>query len=287
MIPAGPNAWDQADEARRRFLAEIKQRRNPRTSATIDQLLDRYLDQHQGGKSTVTGYRGYVDKHVRPLSARPRSARSTLTSSTRSTLELRRCRDHCKDRRQVHHRTPRPHECDERCQSHSCRPLGNATIRKIHYILSGAYKRAVRWRWVATSPMDQAEPPPVPSPDPQPPTPDEAARLIIEAFRLDLDWGMLVWLTMVTGARRGELCGLRWRHIDLERSVVTVRRAIAQDGTATEEKDTKTHQRRHVTIDPGTVVALAEHRQRCEDRCAALGVCTGSRFVERPLTAGR
>ena len=67
VIPAGPKAWDQADEVRRRFLAQIRERRNPRTTATIDQLLDRYLDQHQGGKRTVTGYREYVDKHVRPF----------------------------------------------------------------------------------------------------------------------------------------------------------------------------------------------------------------------------
>ena len=63
------------------------------------------------------------------------------------------------------------HKCDERCRPHQCQPLGNATIRKIHYILSGAYRRAARWRWVAMSPMNQAEPPAVPPPDPQPPTP--------------------------------------------------------------------------------------------------------------------
>lgn len=272
VIPAGPTAWDRADEVRRRFVTEIKQRRNPRTSATIDQLLDRYLDQHQGGKSTVTGYRDYVDKHVRPFIGKMKVGAIDVDVLDSLYAELRRCRDHCKDRRQVDHRTPRPHECDERCGQHRCKPLGNATIRKIHYILSGAYKRAVRWRWVTTSPMAQAEPPPVPPPDPQPPTPDEAARLITEAFRLDPDWGMLVWLTMVTGARRGELCGLRWRHVDLERSVVTVRRAIAQDGTLVEEKDTKTHQRRYVTVDPGTVAALAEHRQRYEERTVALGL---------------
>ena len=66
VIPPGPKAWDQADAVRRRFLDDIQQRRSPRTTATVDQLLDRYLDQHQGGKSTVTGYREYVDKHVRP-----------------------------------------------------------------------------------------------------------------------------------------------------------------------------------------------------------------------------
>jgi integrase len=271
VIPPGPKAWDQADEVRRRFVAEIRQRRNPRTSATVDQLLDRYLDQHQGGKSTVTGYREYVDKHLRPFIGTTKVGEVDADTLDSLYAELRRCRDHCTDRRQVDHRTPRPHDCDERCRPHRCRPLGNATIRKIHYILSGAFKRAVRWRWAGVNPIEQAEPPPVLPPDPQPPTPDEAARLIAEASRLDPNWGMLVWLTMVTGARRGELCGLRWRHIDLERRVLTVRRAIAQDGTLLEEKDTKTHQRRHVTLDPGTVAALAEHRQRCEETCAALG----------------
>ena len=27
----------------------------------------------------------------------------------------------------------------------------------------------------------------------------------------DLPWGVLIWLAMTTGARRGELCALRWR----------------------------------------------------------------------------
>ncbi|MGD9529877.1 MAG: tyrosine-type recombinase/integrase [Dehalococcoidia bacterium] len=271
VIPAGPDAWDRADEVRRRFVAEVKARRSPRTSATVDQLLDRYLDEHQGGASTVTGYRQYVDKHVRPFIGARKVGDIDADILDSLYAELRRCRDHCTSRRQVDHRTPLQHECDERCRSHRCQPLGNATIRKIHYVLSGAYKRAVRWRWVNASPMDQAEPPPVPPPDPQPPTPTEAARLITEAARVDPDWGIFVWLTMVTGARRGELCALRWRHVDLERGVITVRRAIGQDGTDIEEKDTKTHQRRHVTIDPGTAEGLVEHRQRWEDRVAMLG----------------
>ena len=52
--------------------------------------------------------------------------------------------------------------------------------------------------------------------------------------------------------------------------MITIQRAIAQVRGETEEKDTKTHQRRHVTIDPGTIEALAEHRRRWQERCAAL-----------------
>lgn len=46
---------------------------------------------------------------------------------------------------------------------------------------------------------------------PQPPTADQAATLVNEAWR----WGFgpFVWLAMTTGARRGEMCALRWEHL--------------------------------------------------------------------------
>src|SRR4051794_31446348 len=170
-VPAGPKAWERAEEVRLGFLADIRKRRNPRTTATVNQLLDRYLDQHTGGRRTVEGYREYVDKHVRPFIGK--SKVSSIDAEILDSLyaEMRRCREHCRDRRGIDHRTSYPHECDARCRPHRCRALGNATIRKIHYVLSGAYKRAVRWRWVGANPMDQAEPPPVATPNPQPPTP--------------------------------------------------------------------------------------------------------------------
>lgn len=270
IIPAGPNAQAEAEATLRRFRAELDERRNPRTNATVNQLLDRYLDMHTGGASTVSGYHDYVDKHVRPFigSVKVGALEPEVVDSLYA--ELRRCREHCSGRRHIQHRTKVQHQCDERCRAHQCMPLANATIRKIHFILSGAYKRAVRWKWVTTSPITQAEPPSAPPPDPQPPTAEEAALLLNEAWR-DPDWGTLVWLTMTTGIRRGELCALRWKHVNLDNGVITVRRAIAQNGTHTEEKDTKTHQRRHVTLDPETIDVLSEHLARCENRAQALG----------------
>jgi integrase len=57
-----------------------------------------------------------------------------------------------------------------------------------------------------------------PTPNPRPPTAAEAARIVNEAWR-DPDWGTLVWVAMTTGARRGELCALRWSHVDLDPTV--------------------------------------------------------------------
>ena len=77
---------------------------------------------------------------------------------------------------------------------------------------------------------------------------------------------------MTTGMRRGEICGLRWSHVDLDHAVLTIRRTvfIGDDGQL-QEKDTKTHQQRRVVLDPETAAILAEHHARARERAAALG----------------
>ena len=280
-IPAGPGAWELAEQTRTKFLNQVNERRNPRTSSTVTQLLRRYLDQWAGERTTLKTYRRYVRIHVEPLIGHVKVGTLDADALDSFYAELRRCRVHCsgKARGQLDHRTKRPHTCDDRCRPHNCKPLGASSIRQIHFILSGAYKKAVRWRWVAVSPLTQAEPPAAPKPNPTPPSTEDAARILNEAWK-DPDWGTLVWLTMTTGARRGEQCGLRWKHVDLEHAVLTYDRSIGQDEDGTWEKDTKQHQQRRNALDPETVAVLAEHWTRCQQRAAALGtVLTGEEFV--------
>lgn len=40
----------------------------------------------------------------------------------------------------------------------------------------------------------------------------------------DDDWGMLVWLAMTTGMRRGELCALRFSSLDLDGETINISR---------------------------------------------------------------
>jgi integrase len=93
------------------------------------------------------------------------------------------------------------------------------------------------------NPVEAIDAPPTTPPDPDPPTAEQAAAISTAAWA-DPGWGMLVWLAMVVGARRGELCALRWEHVDLDGGFLTIRRAVAQQGARTWDKDTKTHQRR-------------------------------------------
>lgn len=271
VVPAGPKAMAEAQKVARRLAGQVDERRHPRTNATVDQLLERHFELVTLERSTLATYLGYVEKHVRPLIGHIHVGALDADVFDSFYAELRRCREHCTGDRFVEHRTPVAHECDARCRPHACRALGASTIRQIHFIFSGALKRAVRWRWIATNPITQAEPPAAPKPNPRPPTAGEAAQILAAAW-MDPDWGTLVWLAMVTGVRRGELCGLRWHDVDLNAGVLALSRSIGQRNAETWEKDTKTHQHRRIALDAETVEILAEHHRRCVQRAGSLGL---------------
>lgn len=159
LVKPGPKAAREAELVRNRLLSQVAEKRNPRTSATVDQLLERYLDQFDGAPSTLNLYRSYIRSHISPFLGHLTVGALDADVLDSFYCELRRCRDHCSGRRSIQHCSEGEHECDERCGPHHCQPLGATTIRHMHFVLSGAYKRAVRWRWVSVSPIDQAEPP--------------------------------------------------------------------------------------------------------------------------------
>ena len=202
-VAAGPSALAEAEAVCRRLLDRVRERRHPRAEVTVAELVDRHLALLHAAETTRRSYRQAAGKHIRPLLGPVRITAITAEFLDDFYAELPRCREHCRD--------PEP--------DHVCRPLHPATVRKVHYLLSGAYHRAVRWGWLDRSPTSEADPPPKPRPEPRPPTPDEAARILTAAWA-DPDLGLLVWLAMVTGARRGELCALRWCHLDPVRCVI-------------------------------------------------------------------
>ena len=67
-------------------------------------------------------------------------------------------------------------------------------------------------------------------------------------------------LAAYTGARRGELLNLRWEHVDLDRVEVRIVGSAAVIGGQRIEGTTKGRRSRTVSIDPGTVQVLRDHR---------------------------
>jgi hypothetical protein len=53
IIEPGPKARRRAEDALRRLVSEVEERRSPRTNATVDQLLERYMSQFDGSPNTL------------------------------------------------------------------------------------------------------------------------------------------------------------------------------------------------------------------------------------------
>jgi integrase len=82
-------------------------------------------------------------------------------------------------------------------------------------------------------------------------TSPEAVTKVIAAARAYSDaLGLYLWLVVVTGVRRGELCGLQIRDVDLDRGLVHVAFNYVVRAGQRIRKDTKTHQDRWLAIDP-------------------------------------
>jgi integrase len=79
---------------------------------------------------------------------------------------------------------------------------------------------------------------------------------------------------MTTGARRGELCAIRWSSVSFDegRESVWLRKAIKKEHGELVEAELKTHQQRRLALDPETAAVLSEHLERCQARAQALGL---------------
>ena len=75
---------------------------------------------------------------------------------------------------------------------------------------------------------------------------------------------------MTTGARRGELCAIRRRDVDLDARILTIAHSVTELGR--QEKDTKTHQQRRISLDAETVEILRAHIARLNEDAAALDI---------------
>jgi len=136
-----------------------------------------------------------------------------------------------------------------------------STVHEVHAVLSGALKQAVVWGWVGHNPAKLATAPSVQKADVQPPQAEDATWLLSAARTEGPELGLFLRLAVVLGARRGEICGLRWPDIDFDRGEVLIAGNVVRvPRQALVHMDTKTHAKRRVAIGAGTVELLRARR---------------------------
>ena len=232
----------EAQKLATRLLAQVDEQRHPRTGTTVGALLDQWMEVSNHDETTAERYGDLIRIYLRPTFGATPAGKIDAEVLELFYARLRRCRDMCSGRARA---------------GHVCRPLAANTVRKLHFILRATLGLGVRWRHLGVNEAEIARPPAFERHEPDPPSPEEAAALLNEAAS-DPEWCLFLWLTMVTGTRRGEMCALRWTDIDLTRKVLTVARAT----NGQNEKDTKTHQGRRLAIDDQAVAMLREHQAR-------------------------
>ena len=169
---------------------------------------------------------------------------------------------------------PRPgHDCKlSGCRPHVCKPMAKSTIHGIHSILSGAFEAAMRWEWTDRNPARSAKPPTLRRQTIMATSPEAVAKVIAAARAYSDALGLYLWLVVVTGVRRGELCGLQIRDVDLDRGLVHVAFNYVVRAGQRIRKDTKTHQDRWLAIDPVTCALIASYLAEIKAELAAVGV---------------
>ena len=136
--------------------------------------------------------------------------------------------------------------------------LSEGSIGRVHHILRAALNWAEHLDLIVRNPAAKVERPRGAKPDINPPAPADVVRMITEASK---PLALFLRLGALTGARRGQLCGLRWSDIDLDAATIRWTRSLRKVPGGTVEEN-KTKGRWSVSLDVTTVELLRAHCPR-------------------------
>jgi integrase len=245
----------EAKQAEARLITEVGTGQHRGTAnRTVAELLERWLEWRQSVRpispTTVATYRGYIDRAILPAIGKLQLSR--LDAATLDAFYAHLRKRGGKDGR----------------------PMAASSVHQVHAILSGALNRAVVWGWIAHNPARLTTPPSIERTDLQPPAVEDAARLLAVALAEDPELGLFLRLAVVLGARRGELCALRWSDVDvdLDQGEVLIAGGIVRvPGESLVDKATKTHAKRRVALGADTAELLRAHRLAQAKNALAFG----------------
>jgi integrase len=119
-------------------------------------------------------------------------------------------------------------DCDQLYARMAAAGSGPSRVRCAQLVLHRAVAQAVRWGWLARNPVCAATRTSVPRTTITPPGPEDIRALLAAAERRDPVLACWLQVAVATGARRGEVCGLRWGDDRQPRSVIGSRRGTSQ-----------------------------------------------------------
>jgi integrase len=240
----------------------------PETSMTVAEYLEQWLVAHAAGAVSAGTYREYelvVRNHLVPALGSHRLDKLTPLQIKKFYTEAR-----------------------QTGRKDGTGGLSGASVRHCHVLLKQAYKKAVMWGLLRQSPFDMLEKADIPRVDDQErdAIPEDVLGTVLDAARPTSVWIPVV-LVAGTGMRRGEICGLHWKDINLKEGELHVRHALKVLKGKLVIGPPKTKKgRRTIPLPSFLVEALVEHRAEQWKRQEELGPAYEDHDLVVPRSSG-
>ena len=135
--------------------------------------------------------------------------------------------------------------------------LSDKTISEYHRLISSILTAAVQWQVILANPCDRVKPPKVERKEAVSLDEVQANELISCLQSEPIKYRTAVMLTLYTGLRRGEVCGLDWSDIDFENGLVKINKSVLYSADkGVYEDTTKTNSSNRIIGIPSAMVQL-------------------------------
>ena len=194
--------------------------------------------------STYLTYHGYIENHIKPQLGK-------IPLNDLTTLHLQQFYKKLLAEGRV-----------ERIEAQKQpKGLSAKTVRNIHQIISSALKLAVEQRLIAHNPADGCALPKAERKEMQTLPVEQLTSFLREAK--DSGVFALYYIDLTTGLRRGELLGLKWSDIDLEKGDLRVQRQIGRiDGKIIEMPLKTKNAYRTLPLSADAISVLMQQRRK-------------------------
>ena len=216
---------------------------------TVSQWLDTWMENYaklQVRASSHKTYQGFIENHINPTLG-------DLSLEKLTAMDLQKLYKHLLESGRV--------ECTE--ARNKPKGLSVSTARNINQMISSALNCAVEQRLISANPTKGCVLPKPERKEMKILPPESLDTFFEEARRSGVF--ELYYIDLATGLRRGELLGLKWSDVDLEKGIIYVRRQILRQNGEVVEAPLKTkNSYRSIAIGADAIKVLKGMEQRDE-----------------------
>ena len=213
---------------------------------TLGQWLDRWLTEYKAGTvrlGTLKSYRGYIEYYIKPQLG-------DKQISLISQQDIQRMYRRLKTEGRIHEHPEMGHQ------------LSDSMVRHIHTTLHTALKDAVLAHVIPRNPTEGTTAP-KPNYKPKRILNEQELDTFMEFIRQDEIWYEFFYTELMTGLRRGEICGLMWKDFDEKKGTLKVCRTLHSKKMGVFALgDTKTSKGTRTIILPPSIVELLRQRKK-------------------------